>query len=152
VLLVFGVLSLASIWVTGALVGRHLRPLIITSSVLFAAACRTLALFAQVPWLVDAGTAAWGLAFGEAATLLQTATAEAVGSAVDVAVSLSVTRRTIGIAAGALLGGVLLSGIGSTAVMWAALVLLAFAPAVTLRASQNTLPRLTRRRARESAT
>jgi predicted MFS family arabinose efflux permease len=84
VLLTFGVLSLASIWLTGVLIDRHLRRLMITSSALFAFACLAFGLFVEVHWLVYTSAAVWGLAFGGAATLLQTATAEASGPALDV--------------------------------------------------------------------
>ncbi|WP_334445182.1 hypothetical protein [Micromonospora sp. CPCC 206060] len=88
VLLVFGVVSLLSIWLTGVHIDRHLRPLMIASCALFALATLALGVFAALPWLVFASAAVWGLAFGGAATLLQTASAEAAGAAGDVAQSL----------------------------------------------------------------
>jgi predicted MFS family arabinose efflux permease len=59
-----------------------------------------------------------------------------------------VTCWNIGIGGGAIIGGVLLGGIGPASVMWAALGLLILALVVTLTASQNGFPGLTRRRDR----
>ena len=124
VLLVFGALSLLSIWVTGALIDRYLRQLMIASCTLFASASLVLGLFADVPWLVLASVGMWGLAFGGAATLLQTASAETAGAAGDVAQSLVVTCWNIGIAGGAIVGGLLLTGIGPSSLPWTALLIL----------------------------
>lgn len=140
VLLVFGAASLLSIWITGALIDRHLRPLTIASCALFATASLALGLFANVPWLVFVSTGAWGLAFGGAATLLQTASAEAAGAAGDVAQSLVVTCWNIGIASGAIAGGLFLAGSDSSSLTWAALALLVPALVVTIAAHRHGFP------------
>ncbi|MFE6488580.1 MFS transporter, partial [Streptomyces sp. NPDC057757] len=129
VLLVFGIVSLASIWITGVLIDRHLRTLVLTSFTLFALATLLLGLFTGTGWLVYASAAIWGLAFGGAGPLLQTAAAEAAGTdeAVDVVQSMVVTTWNTGIAAGAVLGGVLLSGPGSASLTWGTLVILLIA-------------------------
>ncbi|WP_084533049.1 MFS transporter [Nocardia fusca] len=151
VLLVFGVVALASIWITGVLIDRHLRGLVLTSFTLFAVATLGLGLFTGTAWLVYASAALWGLAFGGAGPLLQTAAAEAAGAdeAVDVVQSLVVTTWNIGIAAGAVLGGLLLSGIGSAALTWGALVILLIALAVVVTARRHGFPDPTRRSERE---
>ncbi len=149
VLLVFGVFSLASIVITGALIDRHLRRLMIASCALFAAAALALGVFAALPWLVFVSAAVWGLAFGGAATLLQTASAEAAGAAGDVAQSLVVTCWNIGIAGGGIIGGLLLTGIGTPSLPWAALALLVPALAVVAAASRHGFPNHTIRRERE---
>ena len=140
VLLVFGVASLLSIWITGALIDRHLRSLMIASCAVFAAASLALGLFAAVPWLLFVSVGSWGLAFGGAATLLQTASAEAAGAAGDVAQSLVVTCWNVGIAGGAIAGGLLLAGIGSFALPWAAFLLLVPALIVTISAHRHGFP------------
>lgn len=150
VLLTFGVVSLLSIWLTGILVDRRLRPLMIASCTLFAIAALGLGLFAAVPWLVFASAAVWGLGFGGSATLLQTASAEAAGAAGDVAQSLVVTCWNIGIAGGGIAGGLLLSGIGPAALPWAALALLIPALVVTMFARRHGIPGLDRRRDHET--
>jgi len=141
VLLVFGAASLLSIWVTGVLIDRHLRPLMIASCALFAVAALALGLFADLPWLVFVSATVWGLAFGGAATLLQTSSAEAAGDAGDVAQSLVVTCWNIGIAGGAVSGGLLLAGIGPAFLPWAALLLLVPALVATITASRHGFPR-----------
>lgn len=140
VLLTFGVVSLLSIWFTGVLVDRHLRPLMVASCALFAVAATALGLFAAVPSLVFAAAAVWGLAFGGAATLLQTASAEAAGEAGDVAQSLVVTCWNIGIAGGGIAGGLLLSGVGPASLPWAALILLIPSLIVTVAAHRHGFP------------
>ncbi|MFD6274685.1 MFS transporter [Streptomyces sp. NPDC060209] len=153
VLLVFGIVSLASIWMTGVLIDRHLRTLALTSFTLFAVATLVLGLFTGTGWLVYASAAIWGLAFGGAGPLLQTAAAEAAGSdeAVDVVQSLVVTTWNAGIGAGAVLGGLLLSGTGSASLTWGALTILVIALAVALSARRHGFPRPARRRASDPA-
>ncbi|MFF2127113.1 hypothetical protein ACFVW1_17235 [Streptomyces olivochromogenes] len=59
VLLVFGVASLVSIWITGVLIDRHLRLLMISSTALFALAVLALGLLASLPVVVFT----WSLRF-----------------------------------------------------------------------------------------
>ncbi|GAA4811136.1 MFS transporter [Streptomyces ziwulingensis] len=153
VLLVFGIVSLASIWITGVLIDRHLRTLVLAGFTLFALATLLLGLFTGTGWLVYASAAIWGLAFGGAGPLLQTAAAEAAGTdeAVDVVQSLVVTTWNMGIAAGAVLGGLLLSGPGSAALTWGTLVILVAALAVAVAARRHGFPTPTRRRDRRPA-
>ncbi|UNB55685.1 MFS transporter [Mycolicibacterium sp. YH-1] len=142
VLLTFGVVSLLSIWFTGIVIDRYPRQLTIASCTLFAVAALALGLLAATPWFVFASAAVWGLAFGGAATLLQTASAEAAGAAGDVAQSLVVTCWNIGIAGGGIIGGLLLSGVGPASLPWAALVLLIPALVVTVSARRHGFPGL----------
>jgi len=136
-LLVFGAASLVSIGIVGVFIDRHLRPLIIASCALFALTALALGLLSGVPTAVFISAGAWGLAFGGAATLLQTASAEAAGAAGDLAQSLVVTCWNIGIAGGAIAGGLLLLGPGTAALPWAAFTLLV--PALIVAASRNGL-------------
>ncbi len=75
VLLVFGIASLIGIWIVGVLIDRHLRTLTLASTLLFGLAAAVLGAAGQVPLLVYAAVGVWGLAFGGAATLFQTALA-----------------------------------------------------------------------------
>ncbi|WP_020556196.1 MFS transporter [Embleya scabrispora] len=140
VLLTFGLLSLASIWITGALIDRHLRTLMITSCALFATTALLLGVFTGSPIPVFVGTAVWGLAFGGTATLLQTAVAEAAGAAGDVAQSLLVTGWNTGIAGSGILGGLLLGGPGASYLGWSALALLLPTLAIVAGARRNGFP------------
>ena len=83
----------------------------------------------------------WLSVGGGAATLLQTSSADAAGDAGDVAQSLVVTCWNIGIAGGAVAGGLLLAGIGPASLPWAALLLLVPALVATITASRHGFPR-----------
>lgn len=149
VLLVFGVVSLVSIWLTGVLIDRYLRNLVIVSSLLLAITSTSLAVAGEVAWAVYAASALWGLAFGGAAPLLQTSAAEAGGDdAVDAIQSLLVTTWNCGIAAGAVAGGVLLSAVGVSALSGGALALSAVALCIAVIARRHSFPSSDRRAAR----
>ena len=126
VLLIFGVASLAGIWIIGVLIDRHLRALTIASTVLFGCAAAALGVAGETNGvaIVHGAVAAWGLAFGGAATLFQTALARAGGEAADVAQSMLVTAWNIAIAGGGLIGGLLLETLGARAFPPALLALL----------------------------
>lgn len=124
VLLVFGVASLAGIWIVGVLIDRHLRVLTLASTLLFGVAAIALGVGSEVPAIVHAAVGLWGLAFGGAATLFQTALAKAAGDAADIAQSMLVTAWNTAIAGGGLVGGVLLDRLGVGAFSPALLVLL----------------------------
>lgn len=124
VLLVFGVASLLGIWIIGVLIDRHLRLLTLASTGLFGLSALLLGLAAAEPAAVHAAVAAWGLAFGGAATLFQTALAKAAGDAADVAQSMLVTVWNTAIAGGGIVGGVLLDRLGAEAFPPALLALL----------------------------
>ncbi len=76
VLLVFGITALAGIGVTGKLVDRALRKTVLASLLVFTMIALAFALLPASPTLVFTGVAIWGLTFGGAATLLQTALAD----------------------------------------------------------------------------
>lgn len=140
ILLDFGIASIASIGITGALIDRHHRSLALTSTALFAAAASALA-FAANHALVDYGAvAAWGLAFGGSATILQSALMRAAGPHADVAQSSMVTTWNFGIGASGLVGGVLLAGFGTAALTIAAIALLAPATLIVVLARNHAFP------------
>ncbi|CAL9291533.1 MFS transporter [Streptomyces sp. SudanB182_2057] len=134
VLLTFGLVSLVSVWIAGALVHRHLRLLMILACVLFATCALLLGILSGVTSLVYASAALWGLAFGGTSTLLQTAVAEAAGDAGDVAQALLTTGWNVGIAGGGIIGGIILSGLGASWLSWVTLALLVPALATVLAA------------------
>ena len=138
VLLVFGGASLIGIWMIGVLVDRYLRALTLASICLFGLAASLLGAFGEAPAAVYAAVVIWGLAFGGAATLFQTALAKAAGEAADMAQSMLVTAWNMAIAGGGLLGGVLLDRCGAGAFPPAllALLLVALVVAWTARRQQ----------------
>lgn len=140
VLLVFGITSLLSIWIIGVLIDRYLRALTLASTALFGLSALALGVASNAPALVYAAVAAWGLAFGGAATLFQTAIAKTAGDAADVAQSMLVTAWNMAIAGGGIIGGVLLDRLGVAAFSPALLVLLGATLAVVWAAKQHGFP------------
>lgn len=137
VLLTFGLVSLLSIWLTGVLIDRYLRTLMILVCVLLATAALVLSVFSDTLALVYASAALWGLAFGGASTLLQTAIADAAGAAGDVAQAFLTTCWNIGIAAGGIVGGITLNALGSLSLSWIALALVLPTLAIVIGARQH---------------
>lgn len=124
VLLVFGVAALLGIWIVGVLIDRWLRELVLVSTALFGLSALALGIAGTVPVAIYASVAIWGLAFGGAATLFQTASAKTAGEATDVAQSMIVTVWNIAIAGGGIVGGILLETFGVSAFPWSVLALL----------------------------
>lgn len=124
VLLAFGVASLGGVWISGLLIDRMLRMLVLASLALFAMASLALAIGGGHPVVVYLAVVTWGLTFGGAPALLQTASAEAAGPGADVAQSMLVTTWNLAIAAGGIAGGVLLETHGVGAFPWALFALL----------------------------
>ncbi|MFM9922517.1 MFS transporter [Variovorax sp. H27-G14] len=141
VLLVFGGASLAGIWVTGLLIDRWLRELVLAGTAGFAVAALLLAAATGSQVLVFVAVAVWGVAFGGAGALFQTASAQAAGDAADVAQSMVVTAWNIAIAGGGLVGGVLLQSRGAGALPWSLIVLLVPALWLAWRACAHGFPR-----------
>lgn len=140
VLLVFGVAALLGIWIVGVLIDRWLRELVLVSTALFALSALALGIAGTTPAVVYASVAVWGLAFGGAATLFQTASAKTAGEATDVAQSMIVTVWNIAIAGGGIVGGILLETFGVSAFPWSVLALLVAAFAVTGAARSHGFP------------
>ncbi|MCB8879225.1 MFS transporter [Acidisoma cellulosilytica] len=139
-LMVFGVAALLGIWVTGRLVDRALRAAVLASLGGFAAVALAFGMLPFSPALVIVGVAIWGLSFGGAATLLQTALADAAGPGAEVALSINVVVWNTAIAAGGLLGGVLLPLWGIAAFAWVLLIFLLVALAVAWGARSHGFP------------
>jgi len=137
VLLAFGVAALAGIWVTGRLVDRHLRTTVLASLATFAAVAVFLGLFSDSASAIYAGVFIWGLTFGGAATLLQTALADSAGEGADVALSMNVVVWNSAIAGGGLLGGVLLGQWGVSTFPWVLLALLLISLGIAARAREH---------------
>jgi predicted MFS family arabinose efflux permease len=140
VLLVFGVAALAGIWISGRLVDRHLRAAVLFSLATFAAVAVFLGMFSASAAAIYLGVFIWGLTFGGAATLLQTALADAAGEGADVALSMNVVVWNSAIAGGGLLGGVLLGQWGVSTFPWILLVLLLASLSLAYRARLHGFP------------
>lgn len=136
-LLIFGAAALAGIAVTGKLVERHLRSTVLVSLATFFAISVVLALLQSLPAVVYVCVAIWGLTFGGAATLLQTALADSAGEGADVALSLNVVAWNSVIAGGGVAGGVLLDRWGAQTFPAAMALLLAVGFVIAWRARRH---------------
>ncbi|MFE0174714.1 MFS transporter [Streptomyces sp. NPDC059002] len=124
VLLVFGAASLVSIWIVGSLIHRRLRALTLASVLLVGVAAAVLAVFSESPVLVYVAVTLWGLGWGGAPTLLQTAAGDAGGDAGDAVQAMLVTLWNVAMAGGGVFGGILLGLVGSSSFPWTILLLL----------------------------
>lgn len=140
VLLTFGGAALLGLWIIGLFVDRWLRVLVLMSLCGFALVSVALGVGGTQPVVVYAAVAAWGLTFGGAATLLQTALAEAAGDGLDIAQALSTTIWNLAIAAGGIAGGILLETLGVRSFPWALFALLSIALWVTWRTRKHGFP------------
>lgn len=140
VLLVFGISAVFGIWITGVLIDRWLRAIVLTSTAVFGLAAVVLGLWGDMPALVYTAIAAWGVGFGGAGTFFQTASVNAAGDAADVAQSMIVTVWNAAIAGGGIAGGMLLAGGNTAWLPWAVAALLAVAGGVTWQARASGFP------------
>ncbi|MEU4670230.1 MFS transporter [Amycolatopsis sp. NPDC023774] len=141
VLFTFGVTSVLSVVVVGAHIDRHLRKLIVASTLLFAVSVLVLAGFAGVPALGYLAAAAWGLAFGSSPSLFIGGAINAAAEAADVVQSIVISFFSGSIALGGLVGGLLIAGLGTASITWASLVLLVFAAMAVIGGRKHAFPR-----------
>ena len=125
VLFVFGLGSIVGLWFVGALVDRRLQFLAVASILVFAIASLLLGVWGAVPQMVYPSVAVWGLAVGGFATITQTALSRFAGDSVDVAQSMYTTGWNTAVAAGGVVGGILLDRAGSTSFAWVAIGIIA---------------------------
>jgi predicted MFS family arabinose efflux permease len=143
VLLVFGVAALLSIWGTGMLVDPYHRRLMIMSTAVVGASALILGFATMNPAILYLGVATWGFGFGGSATLFVTAGMRA--AATEGIQSILVTVFNISIAAGGVLGGLLLAGLGITSIPWVALAIMIPTAMVTIAGRRHAFPRWPRR-------
>lgn len=136
-LLVFGVASLVGIFGIGRLVDRHLRRTVLISLVVFLVAVLILGVAMTSPVAVFIGVAIWGITFGGAATLLQTALADSAGDGADVALSMSTVAWNAAIAGGGVIGGILVDGYSAVYLPWAMAIIVAIALVTAWSAKAN---------------
>ena len=136
-LVTFGGAALVGLATTGAVIDRSLRGLTLASIALFVTAGLVLLLAHTSRTAVLAALIAWGLAYGGAATQLQTAVAEASGPNADVANSMLGVAFNLAIFGAGVLGALVLGrydGLGLPVVM-AVLAAVALALAVINRST-----------------
>ncbi|MFE0633371.1 MFS transporter [Streptomyces sp. NPDC058864] len=140
VLFTFGVTSVLSLLVVGTHIDRHLRKLVVSSVVTFAASVLVLAVLAHIPVLVYAAVAAWGFAFGSSPSLFVGAAINASGEAAHIAQSITITVFSASIAIGGLIGGLLLAAVSTASITWASLLLLIAAAVTVITGSKHAFP------------
>ena len=124
ILLVFGLMALVGIWITGLFIDRWLRMLVLVSLAGFSLIALILGLWSEHAMVVFGSVALWGLTFGGAATLLQTALAQATDEqGVDLVMPINTTVWNLAIALGGIIGGVLLTQWGAASFSWVMLAL-----------------------------
>ncbi|MBY4208074.1 MFS transporter [Rhodococcus fascians] len=144
-LLVFGVSALVGLWVTGILIDRHLRPLMLISTAVLGIAMLVLGLATSTPVAIIVSIAAWGVAFGGSGSLQQTALTNASGTAVDAAQSVLVTGLNLGIALGGIIGGLLLTSAGAGSLPFATMTLLVLVFIIVVTGRRHAFPATTPR-------
>jgi predicted MFS family arabinose efflux permease len=141
ILFVFGIATIAGIWLVGTLIDRHLRPTLLGALTLVAAAMLVLGLSGRTLMGLLVAVAGWGVAFGGAPTLLQTALVNAAGPAnANLATAMQTTVYNAGVAAGSLAGGIVLERASAGALPWTALPLVAVALATVTAARRHAFP------------
>jgi len=133
----FGIAALAGIWITGMLVDRHLRNLVLLSLVALAAVSVALAAGMREQIVVYVAVIVWGWSFGGASTQMQTAAADAAGNHVDVVQAMVTTAWNLAIASGGVIGGLLLNNAGAVSFPWALLAFMVVAFIIAWRASDH---------------
>ncbi|WP_201508350.1 MFS transporter [Psychrobacter alimentarius] len=137
ILLLFGIAAIVGIWLTGLLVDNWLRLMALISLSVFAIGALVLGFSGGSTVIVLVGIAIWGLTFGGAPILLQTALAGAAGDNADVAQSMLVTVFNLAIACGGVAGAILLQRIGAVSFPWAVLALALLGLSVVWSAKRN---------------
>jgi predicted MFS family arabinose efflux permease len=141
VLLVFGVAAAGGIWLAGVLADRHLRRTLLFALAMIAAAMLTLGLAARSPAALLAAAVLWGTAFGGIPALLQTALISASSPAsADAATSMQTTVYNAGIAAGSLIGGLILNSFGVGNLPWVAVTLIVAALTIVAAGRRHAFP------------
>lgn len=127
ILLVFGLAALVGIWITGTLIDRHLRNLVLLSLAALAAVSVVLVSGMREQVVVFLAVIVWGGSFGGASTQMQTAAADAAGDNVDVVQAMVTTAWNLAIASGGVVGGLLLNNAGVVSFPWALMAFMAVA-------------------------
>ncbi|QYF74411.1 MFS transporter [Cryobacterium sp. PAMC25264] len=139
-LFAFGIAALVGIWITGALIDRSLRRLALASTATFVIAGALLLIFpASLPVTILA-IALWGVAFGGAATQLQTAIGDAAGESVDIANAMLTTAFNLAIFGGGAIGALLVDDSGPAALPVAMIGLSALAALIVAVGRTHAFP------------
>ncbi|WP_049827497.1 MFS transporter [Paenibacillus maysiensis] len=137
----FGIAALVGIWITGVFIDRWLRKLVLISLISFVLISIAISFSNSNVLMIYIIVTVWGLTFGGAATLLQTALAQAAGeSKVDMVMPINTTVWNLAVAGGGVAGGILLETFGARSFSWALFMLLFLALLVAWRGKKHSFP------------
>ncbi|MDT3496362.1 MFS transporter [Bacillus toyonensis] len=137
ILLIFGISALVGIWIIGILIDSKLRLLVLISIAGFGMASVILGIGLNQTIVIYFAVTLWGLTFGGAAILLQTAIANAGRDSVDIAQSMLVTTWNLAIGGGSVVGAFLLETVGVYSFPWVMFCILLVAYIVVWRAKTS---------------
>ncbi|WP_338651391.1 MFS transporter [Lysinibacillus sp. Y5S-8] len=140
VLLVFGIASLVGIWAIGIFIERILRTLVLMSLAGFGLASLLLGIGISHPAIIYIAVALWGLTFGGAATLTQTAIADNAKKGADIAQSMLVTVWNLAIGGGSAIGAILMESFDVVSFPWVMFILILLGFLVAFRANVSGFP------------
>ncbi|ATY14440.1 MFS transporter [Amycolatopsis sp. AA4] len=118
-LLLFGVATVAGLWLVGLVLDRYPRAVLVCTASTVAVCFVVLTLAGREPAVLLTASALWGFAFGGAPTSFQAVAALLAGRRADLAQALIVSGWNAAVAGGALAGGLLLA-VSVDALTWAA--------------------------------
>ncbi|VXC48274.1 MFS transporter [Nocardioides sp. AX2bis] len=139
-LVVFGVAAIGGIALSGAVIDRALRPLVLGSITSFVLAGGLLVVGRGSTVVVLVAIVIWGLAFGGAAAQLQTAISIAAGDNADVANSMLGVAFNVAIFAAAVIGAVLIGTFDPVALPVVMVALALAALSLTHAARRSAIP------------
>jgi predicted MFS family arabinose efflux permease len=143
ILFVFGLTSVLSVFVVGKFIDRHLRHLVVATTVLLAAVALVMALLTGLPAAIYLAAATWGLVYGSSATLFMAAIINASGPAAPIGQSMVTLVFSISIALGGLFGGIVVDALDTKSIMWTALALLTAASLTAITNKKHAFPTAT---------
>ncbi|NVZ50124.1 MFS transporter [Pseudomonas sp. B6002] len=120
-LFAFGVAALFGLWITGVLIDGRVRRLMVLSLSAFTLVAFAFGVGGLSVSAIYMGMVLWGLSFGGAPTLLQTALADVAGEGGDIAQSMLVTVFNLAFAGSGVVGGVMLATWGAGGIPWVVL-------------------------------
>ncbi|QLI79266.1 MFS transporter [Bacillus pumilus] len=145
VLLIFGVTSLIGIWMIGIFIERILRTLVLMSLAGFGLASLALGIGISQPAIIYVAVALWGLTFGGAATLTQTAIADHAKQGTDLAQSMLVTVWNLAIGGGSAIGAILMESFDVSSIPLVMVFLIVLGLLVVFRANVYGFPLKTKK-------
>jgi len=120
-LFAFGVAALVGLWITGVLIDGRVRRLMVLSLTAFTCVALAFGVGGLSVSAIYMGMVLWGMSFGGAPTLLQTALADVAGEGGDIAQSMLVTVFNLAFAGSGVVGGVMLATWGAGGIPWVVL-------------------------------